>query len=117
MLCVRTRLVLFLLLSTALLPAQIANRDALVQGIGRARANPGINSSSQDADRNAAIFHAFARLQNSLAAKDQAAVATELQRILTAADALAMKPLSVSFTPSWPIHFRVLKYRRFDPRT
>lgn len=88
MLCVRTRLVLFLLLSTALLPAQIANRDALVQGIGRARANPGINSSSQDADRNAAIFHAFARLQNSLAAKDQAAVATELQRILTAADAL-----------------------------
>ena len=87
-LCLRTRLVLFLLLSAALLPAQIANRDSLVQGIGRARANPGINSSPQDGDHNAAIFHSFTRLQNSLAAKDQAAVASELQRILSAADAL-----------------------------
>lgn len=77
-----------LLFPAASLPAQIATREALLQGIGHFRANPESGPGLPEGDRNTLIFQGFAHLRSSLAAKDSAATAADVQRILTTADAI-----------------------------
>jgi diguanylate cyclase (GGDEF)-like protein len=89
-LCALTLLVSF---PSAPLAAQIASRDALIQGIERAGAGSAAEVDNriahlQSGDRNAEIFLRLARLKNSVAAGNIAAIAPDLQRILAVADAL-----------------------------
>jgi diguanylate cyclase (GGDEF)-like protein len=84
---------LLLALFTAPLAAQIASREALVQGIERACALSAAERNLRithppEGDRNTEIFLRFARLQSSLAAKNTTAAAADAQRILAAASAL-----------------------------
>jgi diguanylate cyclase (GGDEF)-like protein len=87
------RLLTLVAIFAAPLAAQIASRDALMQGIERARANSATELDSRIAhlpssDHNAEIFLRFVRLRNSVAAGNTAALAPDLQRIVAAAEAV-----------------------------
>lgn len=85
--------VMLSLLLTAPLTAQISNREVLLQGIERAHT---LSASELDtriahfphSDRNHELFLCFARLQNSIAAGNAAALGPDLQRITSAATAI-----------------------------
>ena len=88
-LCLLTLVLVF----AAPLAAQIAGRDALMQGIERAGASSATELDSriahvQSSDHNAEIFLRFVRLRNSVAARNTAAIAPDVQRIVAAAEAV-----------------------------
>ena len=88
-----TQRILLVLLCAAPLSAQIPTRQALARGI---ESNQQLSATELDSriahlapgDRNGEIFLRFVHLRNSVAAKDNAAVAADVQRILAAASAL-----------------------------
>jgi len=84
---------LFVFFMTALLPAQIASRNTLVREIKAARAGSAAEIDArighlQSSDHNTAIILRFARLQDSVATHNAAAMSADVKRILANADAL-----------------------------
>lgn len=84
-------LLLFFLIAS--LPAQIVSRNTLAQEIEAARAGSGAEIDArigrlQGNNRNAENVLRFARLRNSVAARNAAAISADLQGILANADAL-----------------------------